>query len=205
MAKNNPGVRGKNPIKWPGYSKDTVTNNIRALIDEGRTQKQAVAIAIHSARQAYRHKYPTRAWPHWLKPMVQTNPLKKSAEESWLAVARAEMQGDEKAAARLRGQAKSIEREQKTRAAKLFKKFTGHEGAVVKTITVPALPKAVAVIGKIDGILYETVRDGVTERYRHTFKKNARPLFCVTADGRQIVLIGGSYNFTERGIVDRSK
>lgn len=90
------------------------------------------------------------------------------------------------------------------RAAELYEKFTGHGGETIARVRAPKIPKAVAVIGECDGILYSTVRDGVLEKYIHKFKKSARPLFCVSPDGKQIFLIGGEFRFTERGIVDKT-
>ena len=58
-------------------------------------------------------------------------------------------------------------------------------------------------IGKCDGILYTTVRDGETEAYIHRFKKSARPTLAASHDGESLSLIGGKFDFTERGIVDR--
>lgn len=71
----------------------------------------------------------------------------------------------------------------------------------VDDYTVPDVD-VVLKIGHLDGILYTTVRDGKTEKYIHKFKKNSRPLLTSTFDGLQLVLIGGSYHFTARGIVD---
>lgn len=90
------------------------------------------------------------------------------------------------------------------KAAKLYENFTGHDGEVIARVKPPKLPKSVAVIGEIDGLMYTTVRDGVHEKYIHKFRKSARPLFCVSPDGKQIFLLGGSYEFTERGIVDKT-
>jgi len=89
-------------------------------------------------------------------------------------------------------------------AAELFEKFTGHTAEVVDRLPLPTNPDVLVVIGDCDGILYTTVRDGVKEKYVHQFKKSSRPLFCVTPDGQQLVLLGGEYDFTERGIVDRA-
>lgn len=91
---------------------------------------------------------------------------------------------------------------QARKAANIYGDFTGHEPEVVEVVQKPAFPDAVAVIGECDGILYTTVRDGITESYIHKFKKKSRPLFCVSPDGKQLILLGGSYDFTERGIVD---
>lgn len=93
---------------------------------------------------------------------------------------------------------------QRRDAADLYKRFTGHEALEEVKIDKPVLPDVMLVVGDIDGIMYTTVRDGVVEKYVHQFKKKARPLFCVSHDGKQIHLIGGEYDFTERGIVDRT-
>lgn len=90
------------------------------------------------------------------------------------------------------------------RAATLYERFTGHEAEELGTVRIPDLPAVAAVIGDCDGVLYTTVRDGVTEKYIHEFADKDRPLLCVTPDGKQLLLIGGGYDFTERGIVDSS-
>ena len=84
----------------------------------------------------------------------------------------------------------------------LYEKFTGHDGVDEVLIDKPIIPDVMCVIGNIDGIMYTTMRDGKTEKYLHKFKKNARPLFCVSPDGLSLHLIGGSYQFGERGIED---
>jgi hypothetical protein len=47
------------PLK-KGRSKKTVSSNIRMLMNEGRPQKQAIAIALHKARGQKRKKKGTR-------------------------------------------------------------------------------------------------------------------------------------------------
>ena len=86
------------------------------------------------------------------------------------------------------------------RAALLRERFTGEDTTPLGVFEVPPLPKAVAVIGECDGILYTTVRDGQKERYIHEFNSKDKPLLCAAPDGRQILLIGGRYVFTDRGI-----
>lgn len=90
------------------------------------------------------------------------------------------------------------------RASELYENFSGHEAELVETIKKPEYPDVLIEIGDIDGILYTTTRDGQIEKYIHKFHKDAKPLFCVSPDGSQIFLIGGEYDFTERGIVDRT-
>lgn len=92
---------------------------------------------------------------------------------------------------------------QRKKAELLYQNFTGHEPGDHVFIDKPDYPDVMSVIGDIDGILYTTVRDGVTEKYIHKFKKNSRPLFCVAPDGLSIHVIGGRYEFGERGIVDK--
>lgn len=93
---------------------------------------------------------------------------------------------------------------QRRNAADLYQRFTGHDALDEVKIDKPVLPDVMLVVGDIDGIMYTTVRDGVVEKYVHQFKKKASPLFCVSHDGKQIYLVGGEYDFTERGIVDRT-
>lgn len=88
-------------------------------------------------------------------------------------------------------------------AARLYNDFTGHGEFEVKRVKVPNFPRELVVIGELTHIGYDTVRDGEYEKYMHVFKKSARPLFCVSPDGRQIIIIGGRFQFTDRGIVDK--
>lgn len=86
-------------------------------------------------------------------------------------------------------------------AASLFEEFTGHDAEYVDIVNVPVMNTGLT-IGKCDGILYTTIRDGEVEEYIHRFKKSARPALVASHDGEQLALIGGNFNFTERGIVD---
>lgn len=92
------------------------------------------------------------------------------------------------------------------RAALRYERFTGHDVEHTETVDLPWLKKntAVTVIGKLDGVLYTTVRDGRIERYQHKFAAADAPVLCVDASGRQLFVIGGAYDFTEKGIVDAS-
>ena len=89
-------------------------------------------------------------------------------------------------------------------AADLYERFTGHDATEGARIKVPAQPRVAVAIGDVDGILYTTVRDGRVEKYIHKFAARDKPLFCVSPDGKQLLMVGGRYNFTERGIVDES-
>jgi hypothetical protein len=89
-------------------------------------------------------------------------------------------------------------------AASLVERFKGMDAEIEGTVTVPPMPRVVAVIGLCDFVGYTTERDGKTEKYIHRFKAADRPLLCVSPNGEQLLFIGGAYVFTERGIVDLS-
>jgi len=90
------------------------------------------------------------------------------------------------------------------RASDLYERFSGHTADRGAKIKIPPVPPVGVCIGDIDGILYTTVRDGETQKYIHKFRAKDRPLFVVSPDGKQLFLVGGNYNFTERGIIDMS-
>ncbi len=102
-----------------------------------------------------------------------------------------------------RSNVRRVTRSEIQKAASRYERFTGHDAEDYGKIEVPALPKVAACIGECDGIMYTTIRDGREEKYIHEFKGKAKPLLCVTPDGKQILLVGGHYTFTERGIVDK--
>lgn len=87
-------------------------------------------------------------------------------------------------------------------AAELFENFTGHRADGYHNITLPDNDVALQ-FGVCDGIMYETVRDGVVEHYIHKFKKSARPAIAASHDGKRLLLVGGQFRFTDRGIVDQ--
>lgn len=87
-------------------------------------------------------------------------------------------------------------------AKNLYNRFSGHDAREIARIKKPEMPDALVVVGECAGILYDTVRDGVKEKYIHKFHAASRPLFCVSPDGKVLCLLGGAFTFTERGIVD---
>ncbi len=86
-------------------------------------------------------------------------------------------------------------------AAQRYEDFTGHRPERVDVLEVPDIDTAFG-IGDCHGVLYSCVRDGKNEHYIHKFKKSARPLLASSFDGQALLLLGGGYRFTERGIVD---
>jgi hypothetical protein len=132
-------------------------------------------MAMREARAAWKARYPSRPFPRHLRK----NPVPESSA--------------------MKGKRADI-----LQASRLYEDFTGHQAEYVEVFDKPVIPGVLVNIGYCDGILYTTVRDGKVERYIHQFSKKARPLFCVSPDGQTLWLLGGSYDFTERGIVDRT-
>jgi hypothetical protein len=87
-------------------------------------------------------------------------------------------------------------------AARRFARFTGHKAESATLVPFPPYPKEAFAIGALVGVVYETVRDGEQQLYVHEFRKASRPLLAATFDGTRLVIVGGRYRFTERGIVD---
>ncbi|MHB8071863.1 MAG: hypothetical protein ACYDHF_07965 [Candidatus Cryosericum sp.] len=93
-------------------------------------------------------------------------------------------------------------RSQINKGAALYEDFTGHDAEDMGNFEMGPVPKVAVVVGELEAVIYNTVRDGIHERYIHKFKAKSRPMFAVTPDGTQLLLLGGNYDFTERGIVD---
>ena len=86
------------------------------------------------------------------------------------------------------------------RARRLLESFTERPLRREQSVRLPAPPKIGVAFGRVIGIMYQTP-DG--ESFIHRFRlQESRPLIVSSPDGKQLFLIGGSYNFTERGIVD---
>ena len=84
----------------------------------------------------------------------------------------------------------------------MYEAFTGHKADNIDELEVPDITEGLTV-GKCLGIMYETVRDGEHEQYLHEFASSARPYLVASHDGAQLALIGGDFEFTERGITDK--
>lgn len=86
-------------------------------------------------------------------------------------------------------------------AARRYERFTGHVGEVVGSVVLPP-DDALLVVGECEGVAYRATRDGVTESYMHEFRASSRPTLAASPDGLRLYLVGGSFRFGPRGIVD---
>ena len=93
-------------------------------------------------------------------------------------------------------------REGLEQANERLEKFSGHKATEVLRV-IDRNPKTGLVIGDLDGVLYTTVRDGEVEKYIHRFRRKSRPLLAASSDGKTLKIVGGRFEFTEAGIVDR--
>ena len=84
----------------------------------------------------------------------------------------------------------------------LLEDFSGHAPSELIGVKAPDLNGGL-VLGNLAGVLYDTVRDGKTEKYIHRFRKKSRPLLAVSPDGTQLGIVGGQFQVTEAGIEDR--
>jgi hypothetical protein len=85
------------------------------------------------------------------------------------------------------------------RAKKFYRNFREIEPTRARKIRV-TLPRAVAVMGYLEALMYFTTHGSKAVRYKHKFAPGSRPLLCT--DGRRVFVIGGRYHVTDRGIVD---
>ena len=93
-------------------------------------------------------------------------------------------------------------KKQLAQAVALFESFREKRPRKLVTMKV-TLPEVVMVIGHVEGIDYRTTHKNKLTLYHHDFEAGSRPLLCASADGKQLLLIGGRYQFTDRGIVDK--
>lgn len=96
---------------------------------------------------------------------------------------------------------KGSKRKQLQQACDLFVGFREKQPTKVKVVQV-SIPAALMVVGHVDGIDYTTTHGRKSVAYRHEFAPGSRPLLCASPDGKQMFLLGGRFQFGERGIVD---
>jgi hypothetical protein len=93
-------------------------------------------------------------------------------------------------------------KKQLSQAVELYESFREAKPRKLARMNVK-IPRVVACMGHVEGIDYRTTHGKKVTLYRHKFAAGSRPLLCVSSDGRQLMLLGGLYQWTDRGIVDR--
>lgn len=87
-------------------------------------------------------------------------------------------------------------------AQRLYESFFdgARAGEVVGKAEVPATPPALAVVGVLRSVVYESDRSGKSELYEHEFSEKNPPLLCCGPDGKGLWIVGGRFKTTSRGI-----
>jgi len=83
--------------------------------------------------------------------------------------------------------------------AEKFSAFTGHSATHVTKFKKRPMGAAFA-LGNLCAVEYRATRDGVSDLYRHEFRKSSQPL--LVSDGSQLDIVGGRIQVTDRGIED---
>lgn len=88
------------------------------------------------------------------------------------------------------------------KAARLFDDFRERPPRSARVVRL-TLPKAAAVMGRVRAIEYDTTHGSKSVKYRHDFAVGSAP-YLAAAPGKRgaLLLVGGRYHITERGIVD---
>jgi len=90
-------------------------------------------------------------------------------------------------------------------AIELYQKFREARPQRIATMRVQ-MPRMLVRIGPVPWLYYLTTHKGGKEiLYKHTFAKHARPFLASSHNGRALYLLGGEYDFTRDGIVDRPR
>ena len=90
------------------------------------------------------------------------------------------------------------------RAADTYESFTGRAATHQTKHSVPSAKVGFA-LGPLVGVIYRASRadDGGTHEYLHRFRKSSQPLLIASDDGKSLVISGGKFQVTERGIEDK--
>lgn len=215
----------KNPLKR-GYSANTVSANIAEMKRAGVPEKQAIAAAFEEARKAWKKRHGRKALPPHLKvnapgrKVVKKNVRHKTGRKSTPRRSSGrrgvvdqeatpgyiiETSGKHGGLVTITESKRGTIRKNPVggkfkKAVQLYKDFTGDEPQFIDEWIVSVPPVAVF-IGKLTGVMYTATRDGKSEEFYHEFKRG-KPILAASAEGHQLLILGGKYHFTERGIVD---
>lgn len=89
-------------------------------------------------------------------------------------------------------------------AERKLKHFTGKKTTKTKYLHTPN-DSVVYELGKLKAVIYEAEIDGEVNNYIHEFGKTETPILAVSFDGKQLYILGGGYEVTNRGIENSRK
>jgi len=180
----------RTPVKWVVVAKNSQLNRtgyytgLTLDTDRKRALTYSTKPNAQKARGQLRAKLPSK---NWVISLVQVNPkpLKNTAKRTAKNTAKTNPANNKRL----------------LKAAKLYEQFTGHKPTSIREVNTANSGEGF-VIGTLDGVLYTTKRDGKTEHYKHDFNSRSRPLLVSSYDGKNLYIVKGQYQFTDRGIVD---
>lgn len=173
-----------------GYSRKVILDNAATLEFQGLPRKNALASAYSAARVSYFRRYPGG----WLPARLQI-PKGRGNKYDY------DSRGETVHRALLKNPVSKPNKAIRE-AIKLQEKFSGNAGHI-ETIKMPSLPSVGLVIGPLTMIGYSTVENGRVKEYLHQFRPTSRPALVASHDGKSLLIVGGQFRFTERGIVDK--
>ena len=88
-------------------------------------------------------------------------------------------------------------------AARRLSEFVGREIGEFVEVEINTDYEVGYVLGEVPELHYIAERDGEVFHFHHEFKVASRPLLLVSFDGKQLMIAGGRYDVTDRGIIDR--
>ena len=88
-----------------------------------------------------------------------------------------------------------------SRVARLYKSFREAPAKRAREVFFNP-PRAAAVMGHVEFIGYVTSHAGKTHLYIHEFAEGSRPMMAAGTGRNQLLLVGGRYKVTSRGITD---
>jgi hypothetical protein len=87
------------------------------------------------------------------------------------------------------------------RAQKLWRDFREEPVGRTRSVEID-IPRAAMVLGRCEFIGYVTTHKGKTYLYLHQFAKGSRPRLVAGTRRGQLLLVGGRFKVTDRGITD---
>lgn len=181
-----------------GYSYDVVRENIAQLRRDGIAQANAIAAAYAHGRVSFFRRHPNGALPEWLAYPAGYRLTEHYNHRGEPATVSRHVYAENPVA---NAAVQRPDPRKMQQAAQLFHDFTGRKTARITQHELPASPREGLVFGRLVDVGYESARDG--RLYRHSFRKRSQPLLIATHDGKTVLIVGGRYAFTDRGIVDK--
>ena len=97
-----------------------------------------------------------------------------------------------------------------SKSIELVEAFSGMEADKAAVIKIPSMPKSLMTPGFVVGIIYAAKRDeagdgkGEMSVFEHIFADGDAPILGISPSGREAYLLGGNFQFGDRGFVDDS-